>query len=169
MSISFTQSMHSLHADQGRFSLWGISLATLLLLLWAVWFFVPSLTVYTTGALTGLTRNGTVVATFPAQESAHLLPGQAARIHPTGVATNQATSLPATVLEVATQARGDAVQVTLYPESDKDLKTLFPNGVTGQVTVETETISPAVLLMRTTGQLIETPPVSLSPQNGSRE
>ncbi len=164
MSIPFSQSIQSLQADHGRFSVWGISLAILLLLLWTLWFFAPSLTIYTTGTVTGLTRSGTIVATFPAAAGPQLLPGQAARIYPTQGGADQVTSLPATVLAVDLSKTDGTVEVRLYPESELAVDTLFAAGVSGEVTVETAIISPAVLLMRTTGQLIETPPVWLSPQ-----
>lgn len=163
MSIPFMQSLQSLRADHGRFALGGIGLALVLLLLWGGWFFTPSLAVYTNGNLIRLTRSGDLVATFPAQAYAQLRPGQAARIYP-AQSSATALTLPATVLEVELNGKGDAVEVRLYPESTLDLDALFANGVTGAATVETETISPAVLLMRTTGQFVETPPVSLSPQ-----
>lgn len=164
MSIPFSQSMQSLHADHGRTSLWGISLAIGLLILWVGWFFTPSLTVHATGSLIGQTRSGDVIATFSPQESTQLLPGQAAIIYPTST-TSGVTTLPATILEVDLGDPGEAAKVRLYPESSVDVDTLFANGVSGEVTVETETVSPAVLLLRVTGQLVETPPVSLSPQD----
>lgn len=164
MSIPFSQSLQSLHADHGRTSLWGISLAISLLGLWVGWFLIPSLTIYTTGTLTGRTRSGDVLATFTAQESSQLLPGQAAMIYPAD-ATSGVTALPATILAVDLGDPGEAAQVRFYPESSVDIDTLFANGVSGEVTVETETVSPAVLLLRATGQLVDTPPVSLSPQD----
>lgn len=164
MSIPFTQSLQSLHTDHGRFSLGGIGLALVLLLLWGAWFFTPSLAVYTNGALARLTRSGDLVATFPSQAYAQLRPGQAALIYPAHRSNAPDRALPATVLEVEFNGKGDTVEVRLYPESTLDLDALFANGVTGHATIETETISPAVLLMRTTGQFVETPPVSLSPQ-----
>ena len=164
MSIPFSQSMQSLHGDHGRASLWGISLAITLLLLWGGWFFAPSLTVHTTGSLTGRTRSGDVIATFGPQESTQLRLGQAALIYPTNT-TSGVTILPATILEVDLGDPGEAAKVRLYPESIVDVDTLFANGVSGEVKVETETISPAVLLLRATGQLVDTPPVSLSPQD----
>jgi hypothetical protein len=164
MSIPFSQSMQSLHADHGRTSLWGIGLAISLLLLWGVWFFTPSLTVHTTGSLIGRTRSGDVLATFGPQASSQLRPGQAALIYPANT-TSDVTTLPATILEVELGDPGEAAKVRLYPESIVDVDILFANGVSGEVTVETETISPAVLLLRATGQLVETPPVALSPQD----
>ena len=164
MSIPFSQSLQSLDADHGRSSLWGIALAISLLLLWVGWFFTPSLTVYATGSLISQTRSGDVIATFTPQESRQLLPGQAAIIYPTSTSSGVA-ALPATILEVDLGEPGEVAHVRLYPDSIVDVDTLFANGVSGEVTVETETVSPAVLLLRATGQLVETPPVSLSPQD----
>jgi hypothetical protein len=161
MSISFTQSMQSLHADHGRSSLWGISVAILLLIVWLIWFFTPSVTVYANGRLIKLTRSGTLVAEVPAQESRHLRAGQTARIYPQGT-TNPQQTLPATVQEVVTHSIDDQVQIILYP--DGEVKRRFVEGVNGAVQVEVESISPAILLLRASGLAIETSPVALSPQ-----
>lgn len=163
MSISFTQSMQSLQADHGRFSLWGLGVAALLLCSWFFWFLTPSLTVYANGHLTQLTRSGDLVATLSAQEGLNLRAGQTAHVYPPGVTTPQ-QSLPATVLDVTTPAQGNQLQMRLYLRDDTEIESYFPGGVSGEVQVEVETISPAVLLLQTLGQWVETPAVSLSPQ-----
>jgi hypothetical protein len=43
----------------------------------------------------------------------------------------------------------------------------FQDKLTGRVEVEVEHLSPATLVMRASGQFLDTPPVSLSPQNSS--
>jgi hypothetical protein len=161
MSISFTQSMQSLYADRGHAALWGVGLAVLCLLLWLAWFVAPSLTVYVHGHLVKLTRNGTLVAELPASESTHLQAGQTAYIYPTNTPQQ---SLAATVLEVASQDNGDQIQIMLYLHDNSDTKEHFAGGVTGEVEVAIETISPATLLLQLLGQWGITRGVALSPQ-----
>ncbi|MBX3011229.1 MAG: hypothetical protein KF832_06965 [Caldilineaceae bacterium] len=164
MSIPFTQSLQSLQADRGYTPLVTISIASLFLLLWSIWFFVPSLTVYVTGQIIGVTRSGNVVATFPPQVGTDLWPGQSARIRPTGPLAEQLSAFPAIVLEVEPRPSTATVEVMLYPASEFLGETRLPGNVTGAVSVETEIISPAVLLLRATGQFVQTPPLVLSPQ-----
>lgn len=163
MSISFTQSMQALHTDHGRSSLVGLSIASALLVCWLLWFFTPSLTVYASGHLSKLTRNDTLLALLPAQEQENLHVGQVAHLYLPD-AVSAARSLPATVLAVASQPTGEQIQIVLYPESNANLKQLFATDATGEVYVEVAKISPAVLFLRASGLSIETPPVSVSPQ-----
>lgn len=163
MSISFTQTMQSLHADHGRSALWGMGLAMFFLLLWLLWFLIPSLSVYTQGRLVKLTRNGTVVAAIPAADWAHLQAGQTAYLFPTDAAAAQ-PRLTAMVMEVATQPDDNQVEITLYPTDNSDWATLFADSVNGEVQVEVATISPARVLLQTLQQWGTTSTVSLSPQ-----
>ena len=162
MSISFTQSMQSLHADHGRSALWGMGLAICFLLLWLLWFLIPSLTVYTQGHLVKLTRSGTVVATMPAADWARLRAGQTAYIALAGATTAQ-PKLTAMVMEVATQPDGNQVAITLYPTDDSEWTMHSAGGINGEVQVEVATISPALLLLQTLQQWGSTAAVSLSP------
>jgi hypothetical protein len=165
MSIPFTQSMHSLHVDHGRFSLLSVSVAIVLVLLWGLWFFIPSVTIYATGNLVKINRDGNLVAQFASHDRDRLQPGQAAKIRLPTAQPKQGASLSATLLEIAPTEADDHIEVILYSTSydTNDMKLLVP-GNSSQVEVEVETISPALLLMRVSGQYIDTPPVSLSPQ-----
>lgn len=161
MSISFTQSMQSLYADRGYAALWGVGLAVLCLLLWLGWFLTPSLTVYAHGHLVKMTRNGTLVAELPVQESTDLRAGQTAHIYPTNTPQQRLT---ATVLEVASQDNGNQIQVMLYLNDDTEVDDPFAAGVDGEVQVAIATIAPATLLLQTLEQWGITRGVSLSPQ-----
>ena len=161
MSISFTQSMQSLYADRGYAALWGVGLAVLCLLLWLGWFLTPSLTVYAHGHLVKMTRNGTLVAELPAQESTDLRAGQTAHIYPTNTPQQRLT---ATVLEVASQDNGNQIQVMLYLNDDTAVDDPFAAGVDGEVQVAIATIAPATLLFQTLEQWGITRGVSLSLQ-----
>ena len=161
MSISFTQSMQSLYADRGYAALWGVGLTVFCLLLWLIWFLTPSLTVYAHGHLVKMTRNGTLVAELPAQESTDLQAGQTAHIYPTNTPQQRLT---ATVLEVASQDNGDQIEVMLYLNDDTAVNDPFADGVDGEVQVAIETIAPATLLFQTLGQWGIIRGVSLSPQ-----
>lgn len=164
MSISFTQSMQSLHADRGQSALWGMGITSLFLLLWLIWFLTPSLTIYAHGHVVKLTRSGTIVAEIAVEESTHLQVGQAAYVHSLDAPLPQ-QRIKASVSDIAPRPTAqNQIQITLYPMDTTDIEEYFANGVTGDVQVEVETISPAVMLLRTLGQWDTSQRVSVSPQ-----
>lgn len=167
MSIAFAQSMRSLEADRGYRSLAGLLIAAVLLILWVLWLCLAHITIYTTGQITEVERDGTVLATFPAKETDRLQVGQAALLNPSGELAKTVGAIPAEVLDVIPQPEQDQVRVELYPLREEPA--LFqPNGFTGQVDVEVEQVSPAMLVARISGQWIDTPAVVLSPQTSSK-
>jgi hypothetical protein len=133
------------------------------LLIWSAWFFLAPVTLYETGQIVGATRDGTVVADFPAEAAGRILPGQPALLHLQGALAAEAGALPASVMEVAEPTGQDHVRVELYPQWDADLLTAPENGLRGQVEVEVERVSPAYLFLHTAGQFLSDRPVSFSP------
>lgn len=163
MSIAFSQSLRSLQADRNRFSLVALSLAGLLFLGWLVWFFFASFTLYETGQIVQTSSDGVVVAHFPSAAQARLRPGQAVQLYLAGV--EQQDAIPAMVAEIAQQPQDGQIQVVIYADMDAPNVGALQNGLAGQATVAVEQISPAKLVMRATGQGVDTPPVSFgSPQ-----
>ena len=165
MSIPFSRSMRSLKADSFRPALVGLLLAMALLIAWAAWFFLARITLHETGQIVLTTKGGLVVADFSPEALGRIQRGQPALLHLDGITGDQAGTTPAIVTSVTNQAQEGRVRVELFaPVSD-----VFPiplqDGLTGQVEIEVEHISPATFVMRASGQFIDTPPVSLSPQN----
>ncbi len=163
MSIAFAQSMRSLQADRGYRSLVSLAIAAVLLVAWVLWLFLAHITLYSTGQITEIQRDGTVIAAFPAKEAERLQVGQHALLMPSGELAKTVSAIPAEILNVIPQAGQDQVRVELYPLSEEPA--LFDaKGFTGQVDVEVEQLSPAMLVARVSGQWVDTPSVVLSPQ-----
>lgn len=155
--------MRSLKADSYRPSLAGLIMATLLLTAWAAWFFLARITLQETGQIVGVTRQGTIAAQFPTEALAHIQRGQPAFLRLDAVTEDQAVPIPAMVVNVDRKAQEEQGQVEVFPLPEAAARMPLPDNLTGQVDVEVERLSPAALVVRTSGQLIDTAPVSLSP------
>ena len=172
MSIPFSRTTRSLHAGSFRRSLFGLIGAVVLLIMWAAWFFLVPITVYETGHIVSTTAEGIVIADFPIDASGRIQRGQSAVIRLEEVPNNQVRTLLATVVNVSNQPQEDKIQVELYLQPNATARRVLGTvsqdfaslNLTGQVEVEVEHVSPAMLVMRASGQFVETPTVSLSPQ-----
>ena len=165
MSIPFSRSMRSLKADSVRPTLVGLLLAMTLLITWAAWFFLARITLYETGRVVLTTKGGIVVASFSPGALGRIQRGQPALLSLDGITGDQAGTTPAIVTNVANQAQEGWVRVELFAPATTAFPTPIQDGLTGSVEIEVEHISPATFVMRASGQFIDTPPVSLSPQN----
>ena len=158
MSIAFSHSLRSLQADRNRFSLVVLFLIGLLFLGWLVWFFFVPVTVYETGQIVQTSSDGVVVAQFPLTAQDRLQPGQAVQLYLDGA--NQQAAIPATVVDVTQQPTGNQIQAVIYADMDAPSVAALQDGLTGQARVAVEQLSPAALVIRSTGQGVDTPPVS---------
>ncbi len=83
--------------------------------------------------------------------------GQHARVHLDGFPWTQYGGLTATVSAVATLARDGTIRVELTIPPDDGSRLPRQHGLPGTVEVEVERISPALLVLRATGRLLERP------------
>ena len=168
MAIPFAQSMRSLHADRGTPSLAGLGIAIVLLAAWSVWFFWAPITRYETGTIVRTTRDGNVVAEFPAQALDAIAQGQTAYIRLHGALASQVGAIPALVASVigptSNTLNTDTFQVSLFVQWDAVSAAIPAPEFVGEVEVEVESVSPATLVARASGQFVDTPSVSFSPQ-----
>jgi hypothetical protein len=156
--------MRSLKADRFRPSLVGLLLAMALLIAWAAWFFLSSITLYEVSETARLTEDGMVVAIFSPEKLGRVQRGQLALLRLDAAVGEPTRAIPAIVTDVTNQAQEDQVQVELYLLDGVALASL-QEGLTGQVEVEVEHVSPATLVMRASGLFLDTPSLSLSPQD----
>lgn len=154
--------MRSLTGDSYRPSLAGLLIATVLLLAWAGWFLWAPITVFATGQIVSATGDGMVTALFDSKGAAHLQTGQPALIRPQDTNTGVDGVIHAKVANIT--PRGAQTRVVLYAQLTPTNARIFTNNLTGAVDVEVEHTSPAMLVWRASGQFIDTPAVSLSPQ-----
>ena len=148
MAIPFTRSMRALYADSHFSTLVSLSVALVLLLVWAAWFFLAQITLSTTGQIVTTTREGTIIAAFPAAAKGTLRRGQQARVHLQGNSAAQRKPLSAVVAEVMQPTREDQVQVLLYVREGATVRQLLQQGLHGEVEVTVAHVSPATLVMR---------------------
>jgi hypothetical protein len=93
------------------------------------------------------TREGTIIAVFPAEAQGTLRRGQQARAHLQGNRAAQRKLLSAVVAEVMQPTREDQVQVLLYVQEDATVRQLLQQGLHGEVEVTVAHVSPATLVM----------------------
>jgi hypothetical protein len=149
MAIPFTRSMRALHADNHLSTLVGLGVALVLLTAWAAWFFLAQIALKATGQIVTITREGTIVAVFPATARDTIRRGQRARLHPQGGNTAEPSrSMSAIVTEVVPHAREDQVQVELYVLQDATARRILQHGLRGDVEITVAHVSPATLVMR---------------------
>ncbi len=96
-----------------------------------------------------------VVAAFdPATGLGRLTTGQPARLRLDGFSWAQYGDFPAKVERVAGEASGNQLRVELLMPRRHDQELPLRHGMTGQVDVAIERVSPAVLLLRAIGQML---------------
>lgn len=171
MALPFSQSMRSLQAERGLPVTAGLIIGLFFLLLWSGWFFLAPVTRYTNGTFVGLTREGRVVADFPLEALPTIHQGQAAyiRLQPANLDLNEneadtqqrsAGAIPAIVADII-DILPEHARVTVEPQI---YSSLLEGPAIGEVAIEIERVSPATLVARASGQYIDTPSLSLSPQ-----
>ena len=164
MAIPFVRSTRALHTDRERPALIILAIALLLLVLRGAWFFWAPITLYETGQLVGATRRGTLVATFSTQAAARLQPGQMALLRPEGALAKPVKAIPAMVMDVGTKVVNGQMQIELSALADQEQNNDLVNHPKGQVVVEVEQVSPAIVMWRTSVHWVDTTSVLLSPQ-----
>ena len=149
MAIPFARSMRALHADNHFSTLIGLSVALVLLMVWAAWFFLAQIGLNTTGQIVTTTREGTIIAAFPAAARGAIRRGQQARLHPeSGNTAEPSRPLSAIVMDVKPQARENQVQVELYVLEDATARKRLQDGLGGHVEIAVAHVTPATLVMR---------------------
>ena len=163
MSLSFSRSLRSLHNDSYRLSLAGLAVGILLLLAWSAWFFLAKVTLYETSREFDVRRDGALMVTFEPEALARLRPGQAATLRLANSSGQEAHALPALVMDTPSGGSSNS-QVELFVYSPEPLQP----GLTGQVQVEVDYVSPAMLALRSAGLFVDDPQLTLSPQQSKR-
>lgn len=149
MAIPFTRSMRALQADSHLVTLIGLSAALVLLGLWAAWFFFAQIALYTTGQIVTTTREGTIMAAFPASARDTIRRGQRVHLHPQGGnPAEPGKPLVAVVTEVTQPTSTDQVQVEMFVLEHATARRLLQNGLRSAVEIPVEHVTPATLVMR---------------------
>ena len=161
MSIAFSRSTGALQADSHRIALISLLVAIPLILIWIGWFLLATIAVREISSQLVPGRLGEVNAIFAADSGANIQQGQDALLRLTDE-FGQERVVPAIVSRVTVADDGQRT-VQLAPQPDFVENESLPDQLQGQAEIEIEQISPAVLVLRAAGQLVDTPAVSLSP------
>lgn len=165
--------MRSLQTDRGVGAWVGLGIVLAIFLLWTAWFLWAPITRYETGAFIGITRDGWVVAEFPTQAWESIQQGQAAYIYLEPSITDKmgpndervpretGRAIPAVVANILNRPTNERFQVSF---AVKEYSPALEGRISGEVAVEIEQVTPAILVARASGQFVDTPALSFSPQ-----
>ena len=154
MSIAFSRTTRSMNQDSFRPGLVGLATLILILVAWLAWFFLAPIPLYETSREFQVRRSGTLLVTFPPESLGRILPGQKAALSLSGAGGHPDQLYSAEVMNVPGRGE-DAVEVYLFSPPDALAQQPLPPGL---VKVEVETVSPATLLLRSTGQRVNNQP-----------
>ncbi len=169
MAVPFAQTTRSLNADRGIAALILLALFSLLLTSWLIWAFTARFSVYAVSETRQILLDDTVTTTFTTDAAKGLRVGQKALIYLDAPPLSEPIVLPAQVIDV--QAVGGGAKVQVVPDfrqieaapMNAEILAAFSQPVAGRVEVEAETLSPAVLVLRSAGLNADTAPLVSRP------
>ena len=140
----YTKSAFSISTDNLLVRLFGATCLAILLVGWALWFFLANLSFYEASKSATINTKGVIVAQFEAKAIKRLKQGQSALFQPNN-ATNTLTSIQLRIAKIDTKNN----KVDLWPVDSNSLKNQKER--TGKVKVEVEQVTPATLVLRAAG------------------
>ena len=161
MSLQFSRSLRSLRIDSYRAANIGLILAILNMSALVAWFFLARVTLYETSPTIRFTEDGRLVAGFAPEALKRIQPGQSAILRISMGPDQPTVSLPALVYGV--DAEGEQVELLVMSSDMPD--TIMQEKLTGQIEVEVEHITPAELVLRSSGKILKKNEIPLSPQS----
>lgn len=166
MAVPFSRSLRSMKIDSFRASLLGLILSAALVAALIAWFFLARITLYEYSTGLTVSEEGRIFATFRPESMPRVRIGQSGVLRlDLGDELGEA-ALPVLVID----KQSDRNQVELLVLDGEIPSSLSVDELIGQVEVEAEYISPARLVMRASGQFLNSEgqvPVSPQrPQNG---
>lgn len=154
--------MRVLRLDSFRAARVGLLLAALNMAVLVVWFFLARVTLYETSTSIRPGAEGRLSAAFSQDAVRRIRIGQPAWVRLDLSGEGQSVRFPALIYDIP--PRSEQVElVVLSPDFPTDLST---EQLKGQIEVEVEYVTPAELVMRTSGRMLNRNQVPVSPQNG---
>jgi len=152
--------MRALRLDSFRATRIGLAFAILIMLALIVWFFVAKVTLYEVSSSLEMNADGKLLVTFPKEARSRLRPGMPAILRLDQGVDQPILTLPAVVWDLPT----DGEQVEILILSDALPLDAQQGKLAGQLDVEVEYITPAALVLRTSGKFLNRSQVPISPQ-----
>lgn len=146
MAIAFSRSLRALNNDRFRPSLLVLGVTLSILLAWVIWFFFGGVPLYETSDRFQLEPDGSMTVTFDAGMLTHIAPNQTVTLQVNRPEGAQTYNGVIERVEVATGQNQGTARVFLENASGLSQPT------SGQVRVETETISPFAYALRAVHQ-----------------
>lgn len=143
--------MRSLDLDSYRTSRIAMILATILMLALILWFLLAQVTLYESSSTVSLTEDGRVIAVFSPESLRRIQPGQNGYLRLNTRADQPVISYPAVV--VATNPGNNEAEFFVYP--GENAPELVTGKLDGRLDVIAETITPAGLVLRSTGKYLD--------------
>lgn len=163
MAIEFPRSVRALRNDRFRPSLAALTVTTVLLGAWLIWFFFSQIAVYESSTTFTLQSNGLVSATFPARVSARVMVDQPASVR-LDVPGEPSITYSGRVARVNAPRGASEGTVEIYFDADGAL----PANAEGVVQVQVESVSPAALVIQAVRQSAQaSSPAAPAPARGS--
>lgn len=170
MAVPFAQTTRSLSADRGIVSLVLLALLSLLLAGWLVWAFTARFSVNAVSETTQIRLDDTITTIFTTDAAKGVRVGQKALVYLDAPPLSEPVVIPAQVIDIEGVADGTQVEVApdlrQFEEADTvnpEILAAFSQPVSGHVEVETETLSPALLVLRSAGLTVDTAPLVSRP------
>ena len=148
MTVQFSRSVRSIHADNLGPMLIGTTFFAILMLGWVLWFFFAAIPDYEDSTAATYQREGYVMAEFSALAFNRLQRGQPAQFQP-AVEDRIVLTIPLVVTDIYPETS----QARLVVRAEDETTLPLQSGLTGQVKVTVEQFSPAVIVLRSAGLL----------------
>ena len=160
MSLPFSRSIRSLNIDSYRVSLIGMALGVIIMASLLLWFFLVKVTIYEFSTEINFTGSNTVTAKFPKDDLKKITSGQPAIIQ-IDASPNQ-PSITMTGMVIGTNSSQETAELVILSEEIQQIQ--LDDEITGQVQIEVEYITPAVLVRRASGMYVNNSQIPVSPQ-----
>jgi hypothetical protein len=153
--------MRALRLDSFRATRIGLVFAIFIMLALILWFFLAKVTLYEISNSVEMAADGKILVTFPKESRSRLRPGMPAILRLSQGPDQPALTLSAVVWDLPRE--GEQVEIMVLSGG---LPVDVQQGeISGQVDVEVEYVTPAELVLRTSGKFLNRSQLPVSPQN----
>lgn len=153
--------MRALRLDSFRATRIGLIFAIFIMLALILWFFLARVTLYEVSNSVEMAADGKVLVAFSKEARARLRPGMPAILRLSQGPDQPVLTLPAVIWNLPRE--GEKVELMVLADGlPVDLQ---QGEISGQVDVEVEYITPAELVLRTSGKFFNRSQLPVSPQN----
>jgi hypothetical protein len=163
LSIQFSRSIRSLNIDSFRASRIGLIIGSLLMLTLILWFFFARVSVHETSQEVSLSQDGRALATFSEDALTRIQLGQDTLVRVFSSTDEPPLTIQGVVFDIFPDS--NQVEITIVAEDFLDIPAT--DNINAQVDIEIEQVTPFNLIMRYSGQFVESEQVGADSQTES--